>query len=78
MKEIAQFTIAGPKLGNETLPSSQMDSPEERLKQLSRQMDYRLRRLSRGQAPPHSAIRIATLLGLPEAILKFIQEEPTS
>jgi hypothetical protein len=76
MKELAQYTIVGPKLAEQDASSGSPDSPEERLKQLSRQMDYRLKRLARGKVPPHSAIRIATILGLPEAILRFIPEGP--
>jgi len=74
MKELAQYTIVGPKLAEQDASSGPPDSPEQRLKQLSRQMDYRLKRLARGKVPPHSAIRIATILGLPEAILRFIPE----
>jgi len=38
-------------------------------------MDYRLHRLARGKVPPHSAISIARLLGLPDAILDLLDEE---
>jgi len=72
MKELAQFAITGPDLRDQDAGGL---TPEERLRLLSRRMDYRLHRLARGKVPPHSAISIARLLGLPDAILDLLDEE---
>lgn len=48
---------------------------EERLKHLSEAMDYGLKRLKQNQSPPQCALRIATILGLPDEILSYVDEE---
>ena len=68
MDRLAQFTILGPQLDSSVIPSD----AKQRLKLLSQKMDYRLKRLDKGQLPPQSAIAIAKLLGLKNEILKLI------
>jgi len=68
MDRLAQFTILGPQLDSSVIPSD----AKQRLKLLSQKMDYRLKRLDKGQLPPQSAIAIARLLGLKNEILKLI------
>lgn len=72
LEGIAHFSIAG--LDEETLSAARRLplSPTQRIKALSEAMDYSLKRLTRNAAPPQSAIRVARVLGLPEAILRYI------
>lgn len=75
MKDLAQFTIIGPQLDAAIIQNPEKLSPAERLKLLSRHIDYRLRLLKNGQKPPHSAIAIARILGLPDSILSLIKKD---
>jgi DNA mismatch repair protein MutS2 len=68
MGHLAQFTILGPQLDSLSIPRS----AKQRLKLLAQKMDYRLKRLDKGQLPPQSAIAIAKLLGLKQEILSLI------
>ncbi len=73
---LAHFSIKG--ISDNTL--SELESQgkaalEERLKHLSEAMDYSLQRLKQNQVPPKCAVRIATILGLPEEILSNLPEE---
>ena len=68
MERLAQFTILGPQLDSIGIPSD----AKQRMKLLAQKMDYRLKRLDKGQLPPQSAIAIAKLLGLKDEILKLI------
>lgn len=51
----------------ENLPDTSLES---RLKLLSEAMDYSLERISGSSTPPRCAVRIATILGLPQGILE--------
>lgn len=78
LPELAQYSMAG--LDAEALQgiSAGIDTPlKERLKLLSKAMDYRLIRLETRQAPPPAAVKIARALGLPEAILQYLKTEET-
>ena len=68
LEHLAQFTILGPQLDSSDIPST----AKQRLQLLAQKMDYRLKRLDKGQLPPQSAIAIAKLLGLSPEILKLI------
>jgi DNA mismatch repair ATPase MutS len=72
---LAHYSIAGLDTEAPALKARLPLSPSQRLKALSEAMDYSLRRLKKNQAPPLSAIRVARILGLPEAILKHTESK---
>lgn len=74
LEGLAHFSIAGIDSQILDQKSHQLLSPTQRVKALSEAMDYKLRRLRRNQAPPLCAIRVARVLGLPEAILKHLKD----
>lgn len=70
---VAHYSIAG--LDPAILDQKKPLSPSQRLKALNQAMNYELRRLKTNQAPPLSAIRVASALGLPQEIIKLTQTE---
>ncbi len=72
---IAQYSIPGIDTDDEVFQKAMSLKPEQRLKLLSEAMNYRPRRLMRGQLPPRCAISIARLLGMPEGVLDRISKE---
>lgn len=72
---LAQYGIAGLDPDSGILKSGRSLSPAQRLQALSEAMDYRIRRLKKGQPPPLSAIAVARILGLPAEILNYIPKE---
>lgn len=73
LEGIAHYSIKGIAEGDftrlQSLPEGDMKS---RLKLLSEAMDYALIRLQKATPPPQCAVKIATILGLPQAILEHI------
>ncbi len=75
LPELAQYSMAGLDEGALHSISAEIGTPlKERLKLLSKAMDYRLIRLETRQAPPPAAVRIARALGLPEEILEHLKD----
>lgn len=71
-KDFNQYSISGIVVTNTIIKLAQSLRPEQRLKMLSQAMDYRPRKLRKGQAPPRCAIAIAMLLGMPMELLEDI------
>lgn len=74
---LAHYSIKGLDTAAPALASRLPLSPTQRLKVLSEAMDYTLERLTKNQAPPLSAIRVARILGLPEGILHYTEQKDT-
>ena len=75
LKAIAQYTMAGldeQALANLAAETTIAIALKDRLKIMGLAMDYRLIRLDGHQVPPPAAIKIARALGLPPAILKYL------
>lgn len=71
LKGITHYSIRG--IGEKDftrLESLPVENLKDRLKLLSEAMDYALVKLPEGKQPPQCAMQIASLLGLPETILK--------
>ncbi len=75
LEGLPQYSIAGLDNKAEALRKGLGLSPAQRLKSLSEAMDYRLRRLEKHEAPPLSAIQVARILGMPEAILQLTRKD---
>lgn len=75
LEDLEQYSIAGLDADAPALRAKLPLSPTQRLKALGEAMDYRLLRLKKHQAPPQSAVRVARILGLPEAILRYLEEQ---
>ena len=75
LEGLPQYSIAGLDNKAEALQKGLGLSPAQRLKSLSEAMDYRLRRLEKHEAPPLSAIQVARILGMPEAILQLTRKD---
>jgi len=71
LKGVAHYSIRGLSSRDfAKLEKFPADDLKERLAMLSRMMDYSLVELPEGSEPPRCALQIASLLGLPEGILK--------
>jgi hypothetical protein len=75
LKEVSHFSIKGiPPEALKELEGTSRNTLEERLKHLSEAMDYSLQLLKKTQTPPKCALRIASILGMPDEITNQIDE----